>query len=99
MPIEGGELKEVVQWFNSGSMARVGRRRAACTDSRDGSGWRRRKGEGRRWAGLGRKAEQSGSIPRKGSAGHKEDACQNVNGLQKLFWFFSKTRVQIKGFK
>jgi hypothetical protein len=51
------------------------------TDSRDGSGWRRRKGEGHRWAGLGRKAEQSGPVPRKGSAGHKEGACQNVNGL------------------
>jgi hypothetical protein len=45
----------------------------------------RRKEEGRGWAGLGRKAEQSEPVPRKRSAGHKEDAGRNVNGLQKLF--------------
>jgi hypothetical protein len=29
MPNEGGELKEVVQWFDSSSIARVGRRQVA----------------------------------------------------------------------
>jgi hypothetical protein len=42
------------------------------------------------WAGPGRKAEQSGSVLRKGSVGHKEDAGRNVNRLQKLFFQFFK---------
>jgi hypothetical protein len=41
----------------------------------------RRKWEGHGWAGLGRMAEGSGLVARKGSAGHKEDAGRNVNGL------------------
>jgi hypothetical protein len=66
MPIEGGELKEVAQRFDSSSMAHVGRRRAVRTDSRDGSGWRRRKGEGRRWAGSKERecGPQGGCMPK-----------------------------------
>jgi hypothetical protein len=73
----------VVQQFDSDSMARVGRRRAALcgptAETAQAGG--RRKGEARRWAGLGRKAEWSRPVPRKGSVGHKEDADRNVNGL------------------
>jgi hypothetical protein len=60
----------------------------------------RRKGEGRGWASLGRKAERSGPVPRKRSMGHKEDAGQNINGLQKLFSILNKVfGFKIKGFK
>jgi hypothetical protein len=82
----------VAQQFNSSSMVCVGRRRAArcrltAETARAGG---RRNGEGRGWAGLGRKAERSRLVPKNGSVGHKEDAGQNVNGLQKQFCFFSK---------
>jgi hypothetical protein len=61
---------------------------------------RRKKGGRRGWANLGRKAEQSGSVPWKKSAGHKEDAGRNVNGLQKLFSNFKKIfGFKMKGFK
>jgi hypothetical protein len=61
----------------------------------------RRKGEGRGWAGLGRKAEHSGPVLRERSAGHKEDVGQNVDGLQKTIFEFKQgfwiknQRVQI----
>jgi hypothetical protein len=49
---------------------------------------------------LGRKAEWSRPVPRKRSAGHKEDAGQNVNGLHKLFLILNKVfGFKIKGFK
>jgi hypothetical protein len=99
--IQKRELKEGRNGSNPVSMAcREG-------DGRHGADrrWRllaggRRKGEGRGWAGLGRKAKRSGPVPRKRSAGHKEDACQNVKGQQKLIlilnMFFG---FQMKGFK
>jgi hypothetical protein len=55
VPIEGGELKEVAQRFDSGSMVRVGRRQAARCGPAVETAWAgvRRNREGRGWVGLG----------------------------------------------
>jgi hypothetical protein len=88
--IQKRELKEGRNGSNPVSMA--------CGEG-DG-----RHGADRRWrlhAGGRRKGEGTGGpVPRKRSAGHKEDACQNVKGQQKLILILNKFfGFEIKGFK
>jgi hypothetical protein len=54
---------------------------------------------GRRCTGGPDRAERPSGVgwfQGKGSVGHKEDAGQNVNGLQKLFFQFFKQRFEFK---
>jgi hypothetical protein len=92
-----GDLKVVTQRFSlpSSCCGRAANDDARCggavqTDSRGGSSWRKKKGRGAQVGRLGPKGREERAGSKEGSACHMEDAGQNVDGLQKLFFQFFK---------